>query len=122
MLVPKGKLGVCFDIPTASVTEAHGMIHDAGSFPWLQRGQSDKDRAGGRIRQLPRATEVSGGGKEGGASEDGDQEVATESVRRSVVSDSLRPRGLEPTRLLCPWNSPGKNTAVGCHFLSRGPS
>ena len=35
----------------------------------------------------------------------------------SVVSDSLRPRGLYPTRLLCPWDSPGKNTGVGCHFL-----
>ena len=23
----------------------------------------------------------------------------------------------EPTRLLCPWDSPGKNTGVGCHFL-----
>ena len=23
----------------------------------------------------------------------------------------------QPTRLLCPWDSPGKNTAVGCHFL-----
>ena len=34
---------------------------------------------------------------------------------RSVVSDSLRPRGLHPTRLLCPWDSPGKNTAVDCH-------
>ena len=29
----------------------------------------------------------------------------------------LRPHGLHPTRLLCPWNSPGKNTEVGCHFL-----
>ena len=36
---------------------------------------------------------------------------------RSVVSDSLRPHGLWHTRLLCPWNSPGKNTAEGCHFL-----
>ena len=27
------------------------------------------------------------------------------------------PRGLEPTRLLCPWDSPGKNTGVGCHLL-----
>ena len=27
------------------------------------------------------------------------------------------PDGLEPTRLLCPWDSPGKNTGVGCHFL-----
>ena len=37
--------------------------------------------------------------------------------RHSVVSDSLRPYGLEPTSLLCPWNSPGKNTRVGCYFL-----
>ena len=35
----------------------------------------------------------------------------------SVVSDSARPHGLQPTRLLCPWDSPGKNTGVGCHFL-----
>ena len=34
-----------------------------------------------------------------------------------IVSDSLRPHGLEPSRLLCPWDSPGKNTGVGCHFL-----
>ena len=32
------------------------------------------------------------------------------------VSDSLQPHGLEPARLLCPWDSPGKNT-VGCHFF-----
>ena len=30
------------------------------------------------------------------------------------MSNSLRPHGLQPTRLLCPWVSPGKNTAVGC--------
>ena len=30
---------------------------------------------------------------------------------------TLRSHGLQPTRLLCPWNSPGKNTGVGCHFL-----
>ena len=29
----------------------------------------------------------------------------------------LRPHGLQPTRLLCSWNSPGKNTGVGCHIL-----
>ena len=39
---------------------------------------------------------------------------------RSVVSDSLRPHGPLATRLLCPWNYPGKNTAVGCHFLLQG--
>ena len=34
-----------------------------------------------------------------------------------VMSDSVRPYGLQPTRLLCPWDSPGKNTGLGCHFL-----
>ena len=34
-----------------------------------------------------------------------------------VVSDSSRPHGLQPTRLLCPWDFPGKNTGVGCHCL-----
>ena len=34
-----------------------------------------------------------------------------------VVSDSLQPHRLQPTRPLCPWDSPGKNTGVGCHFL-----
>ena len=29
----------------------------------------------------------------------------------------LRPHGLKPARLLCPWDSPGKNIGVGCHFL-----
>ena len=33
------------------------------------------------------------------------------------MSDSLQPHRWQPTRLLCPWNSPGKNTGVGCHFL-----
>ena len=36
---------------------------------------------------------------------------------RSVVSDSSRPHGLQPTRLLCSWDSPGKSTGVGCHCL-----
>ena len=36
------------------------------------------------------------------------------------MSDSLRPHGLGPTRLLCSWNSPGKNTGVGCHSLLQG--
>ena len=44
----------------------------------------------------------------------------SESVSCSVVCYSLRPHGLEPTRLLRPWNSPGKNTGVGYHFLLQG--
>ena len=35
----------------------------------------------------------------------------------SVVSDSVWPHRQQPARLLCPWDSPGKNTGVGCHFL-----
>ena len=33
------------------------------------------------------------------------------------MSDSVRPRRWQPTRLPRPWDSPGKNTGVGCHFL-----
>ena len=33
------------------------------------------------------------------------------------MSDSVRPQRWQPTRLPCPWNSPDKNTGVGCHFL-----
>ena len=42
------------------------------------------------------------------------------SVACSVRSNILRPHGLWPTRLLCPWDFPGKNTRVGCHFLLQG--
>ena len=38
----------------------------------------------------------------------------------SVVSDSSWPHGLQPTRLLRPWDFPGKSTGVGCHCLLRG--
>ena len=41
-------------------------------------------------------------------------------VSRSAVSDSLGPYGLWPTRPLCPWVPPGKNTEVGYHSLSKG--
>ena len=37
----------------------------------------------------------------------------------SVVSDSKRPHGLQPTRLFLPWDFPGKSTGVGCHCLLR---
>ena len=33
------------------------------------------------------------------------------------MSDSVRPQRRQPTRLRRPWDSPGKNTGVGCHFL-----
>ena len=44
----------------------------------------------------------------------------------SVMSDSQRPHGLQPTRLLHPWDFPGKSTGVGCHcpigVVNRSPS
>ena len=40
----------------------------------------------------------------------------------SLVSDSLPPYGLQPTRLLCPWDSPGNDTKVGCIALLQGIS
>ena len=36
------------------------------------------------------------------------------------MSDSVRPHRWQPTRPHCPWDSPGKNTGVGCHFLLQG--
>ena len=41
-------------------------------------------------------------------------------LSHSVMSDSLQPHGLQPTRLLCPWKFPDKNTGVGCCFLLQG--
>ena len=43
-------------------------------------------------------------------------------VSQSVVPDSLQSHGLQPTRLLYLWNSPGENTGVGCHSLLQGIS
>ena len=41
---------------------------------------------------------------------------------RSVVSNPQRPHGLQPTRLLRPWDFPGKSTGVGCHHLLLRPT
>ena len=41
----------------------------------------------------------------------------SESVSRLVMSDSLKPHGLQPVRLPSPRNSPDKHTGVSCHFL-----
>ena len=38
----------------------------------------------------------------------------------SARSNSLWLHGLQPAKLLCPWDFPGKNTGVGCHFLLQG--
>ena len=38
-------------------------------------------------------------------------------LRRWVTADSVQHFGLQPARLLCPWDSPDRNTGVGCHVL-----
>ena len=42
------------------------------------------------------------------------------SSTRSVVPNSFQPHGRQPAKLLHPWDFPGKNTGVGCHFLLQG--
>ena len=41
-------------------------------------------------------------------------------VKVTQSCPTLQRHGLQPARLLCSWNSPGKNTGVGCHFLLQG--
>ena len=41
-------------------------------------------------------------------------------VSLSVASDSWQSHEQQPTRFLCPWNSPGQNPRVGCHSLLQG--
>ena len=38
-------------------------------------------------------------------------------LSHSIVSDIFQPFALYAARLLCPWDSPGKNIEVGCHFF-----
>ena len=46
--------------------------------------------------------------------------ASNESESCSVVSNYLQPHGLQPARLLCPWNSPGQNIGVGSLSLPQG--
>ena len=41
-------------------------------------------------------------------------------LSHSVISNSLQPHALYSARLLCPWDFPGKNIGVNCHFLLQG--
>ena len=47
-------------------------------------------------------------------------DMKVKSVSRSVMSNSLQSHGLQSAKLLCSWNSPGKNTEVGSHALLQG--
>ena len=48
------------------------------------------------------------------------QNCESESVSFFVVSNSYQPQGLQPTRVLCPWDSLDKNTGVGCRAFLQG--
>ena len=108
----------------------------AVSLPWqgsglgvgpekLSRGASSgKQEAGGRPFQEAGMQGPRGKGDAGGAGleEQRGSVLAAHCEERacqvtSVVSDSVRPHRRQPTRLPRSWDSPGKNTGVGCHFL-----
>ena len=59
-------------------------------------------------------------GKEWYSSQKVNGPLSTCLLSRSVLSDFLQPHELQPTRLLSPWDFPGKNTGVSCHFLLQG--
>ena len=44
----------------------------------------------------------------------------SQTLQSDSQSDSLQPHGPQSTRLLCPWDSLGKNIGVGCHALLQG--
>ena len=46
--------------------------------------------------------------------------ISTALLVASLMSNSLRPYGLQPARPLCPWDSPGKNSGVDYHALFQG--
>ena len=56
----------------------------------------------------------------GSFTDSGFLEGESESVNCLVIFNSLRPHGLQSASFLCPWNSPGNTTGVGCHFLLQG--
>ena len=80
-----------------------GSQHDAGCYAGHRFPSREKLRLGAVIWQQPPLGLA----------------VCACSVA-SAVSDSLRPYGLRSTRLLCPGDSPGKKTGVGCLALLQG--
>ena len=48
------------------------------------------------------------------------QDFTNSCAKLLQLCPTLRPHGLWPARFLCPWDSPGKNIGVGCHFLLWG--
>ena len=94
-------------------------------FTWALRGQSKRVDTGFLQGKWP-AKEDDPSGWEVGAhvfshgSATGYMLLLLLLLSHSVVFNSVRPYGLQPARLLCPLDSPGKSTGVGCHALPQG--
>ena len=90
------------------------VLEDSRKTIFLERRREWKTRRkGGRQKE---------GGREGKLLESqGDaNSVVVAVLSCSVMSNSLLPHGLQPSRFLCPGNSPGKNTEVDSHSFLQG--
>ena len=88
----------------ARVTARHPTIHRKGRPPH----PTQQKRIQPRTSEVPRLKSPRGGGG-------GDVNFISQSCL--TLCD---PVDCSRDRLLCPWNSPGKNPGVGCHFLLQG--
>ena len=108
-------------------SSAHG-IFQARILEWMAISYSTAAAAAKSLQSYPTLCDPIDGSPPGSAfwSELPFPSAVHESEKwkwsRSVVSNSLRPHGLRPTRLLRPWDFPGKSTGVGCHCLLRTDS
>ena len=95
-----------------------GAITGSGSQGWDENsGLSNRDTAQTTTRQRVKVSSPSCHDQQGYHHSWSHSDTHVCVLSRSVTSDSLQPPGLQPARLLCPCDSPGKNTGVGCHFL-----
>ena len=102
-----------------------GLCHDFSPSPVCSKNQRQewvqfRKAPGDGDTQGSLACCSSWGRKELETTEQLNANEESESVSCSVVSDFFQSQGLWPTRLLCLWNSPSKDTEVGCHFLLQG--
>ena len=117
-------------IVVSSLVHSHrssrGFNENSGVKMYSGKASANNLRYPSHLRKPKRGpafTSFSGSSVRVGRSRNGNQLGRCESVFvcvcqvTSVVSDSLRPHELQPARLLCPWDSPGKNTGVSCHAL-----
>ena len=121
---PAPDLATLGSVPSASPSHQRRYRRQAMQTPWQQAGalMEESPVNGLDTRQLQPSTDAS---PMPGRTGNFHSAWLVHSrnlcaVLRSVVSGSLRPQGLWPAKLLCPWDSPGKDTGVGKHSLLQG--